>query len=311
MMDGALHELRAGMRTFARERRGGVIAALLLAVIAVAALLAPLVAPQNPFDLASLDVLDAEIPPAWMQGGDVRFLLGTDTQGRDILSAILYGTRISLTVGLLAVMIQAAIGVPLGLIAGYKGGRIDSVIARLADIQLSLSTLMLAIIALALVRAGLGGDTLGQFAVPLMVLVIGFAEWPVFARTARAATQVEAAKDHVRAARALGATGTRVVRSHILPNILSPLIVIATTQVASAIMAEAALSFLGLGLPATQPSLGTLIRSGYDLLFAGIWWVTVLPGLVLVGVLVAVNVLGDALRDALDPRLAGNLAPTA
>jgi peptide/nickel transport system permease protein len=153
------------------------------------------------------------------------------------------------------------------------------------------------------VRAGLGGETLGRLAVPLLVLVIGLAEWPTFARTARAATFAEAAKDHVRAAKALGASDVAVVGRHILPNILSPLIVVATTQVAGAIMAEAALSFLGLGLPITQPSLGTLIRSGYDLIFAGVWWVTVLPGLTLVGVLVAVNVLGDRLRDALDPWL--------
>jgi len=276
----------------------------MLAAIALAALAAPLIAPQNPFDLASFDVLDAELPPVWLQGGDPRFLLGTDSQGRDLFSAILYGTRISLTVGVLAVVIQAAIGIPLGLIAGYAGGRVDSLIARLADIQLSLSSLMLAIIALALARAGLGGETLGRFAVPLLVLVIGLAEWPFFARTARAATQVEAAKDHVRAARALGASSARIVARHILPNILSPLIVVATTQVAGAVMTEAALSFLGLGLPVTQPSLGTLIRSGYDLIFAGIWWVTLLPGLTLVALLVAVNVLGDALRDALDPRLA-------
>ncbi|MGC2409853.1 MAG: ABC transporter permease [Methyloceanibacter sp.] len=288
--------------------RGSALAAMLLGAIALAALFAPLIAPQNPFDLASFDVLDAELPPAWLKGGSQRFLLGTDSQGRDLFSAILYGTRISLTVGVLAVAIQAAIGIPLGLMAGYVGGRVDSLIARAADVQLSLSTLMLAIIALALVRAGLGGDTLGRFAVPLLVLVIGLAEWPYFARTARAATQVEAAKDHVRAGRALGASDAAIIRRHILPNILSPLIVVVTTQVAGAIMAEAALSFLGLGLPVTQPSLGTLIRSGYDLIFAGIWWVTVIPGLTLVGVLVAVNVLGDALRDALDPRLARELA---
>lgn len=276
---------------------------MLLGAVALAALFAPFIAPQNPFDLASFDVLDAELPPAWLEGGSRHFLLGADSQGRDLFSAILYGTRISLTVGVLAVAIQAAIGIPLGLIAGYVGGRVDRLIARAADVQLSLSTLMLAIIALALVRAGLGGETLGRFAVPLLVVVIGLAEWPYFARTARAATQVEAAKDHVRAGRALGASDATIVRRHILPNILSPLIVVATTQVAGAIMAEAALSFLGLGLPMTEPSLGTLIRSGYDLIFAGIWWVTVVPGLTLVGVLVAVNVLGDALRDALDPRL--------
>jgi peptide/nickel transport system permease protein len=162
---------------------------------------------------------------------------------------------------------------------------------------------MLAIIALALFRAGLGGESLSRFAVPLLVVVIGLAEWPFFARTARAASQVEAAKDYARAAKALGASNASILIRHILPNMLSPLIVVATTQVAGAIMAEAALSFLGLGMPVTKPSLGTLIRSGYDLIFAGAWWVTVLPGLVLILVLVAVNLLGDALRDALDPKL--------
>ena len=204
---------------------------------------------------------------------------------------------------MLAVAIQAAIGIPLGLIAGYVGGRVDSLIARVADVQLSLSTLILAIIALALVRAGLGGETLGRLAVPLLVLVIGLAEWPYFARTARAATLVEAPRTMSGPRRPWAPSNAGIIRRHILPNILSPLIVVATTQIAGAIMAEAALSFLGLGLPITQPSLGTLIRSGYDLIFAGIWWVTVLPGLTLVGVLVAVNVLGDTLRDALDPRL--------
>jgi len=297
---------RAGPRAvhaFAAGRPGAALAAILLGIIAVAAALAPLIAPQNPFDLASFDVLDAELPPFWLEGSDPRFLLGTDAQGRDLFSAILYGTRISLLVGVLAVAIQAAIGVPLGLMAGYVGGRADSLIARAADIQLSLSTLMMAIIALALFRAGLGGESLSRFAVPLLVVVIGVAEWPYFARTARASTQVEAAKDYIRAARALGGSSLSIVRRHILPNILSPLIVVATTQVAGAIMAEAALSFLGLGMPVTKPSLGTLIRSGYDLMFAGAWWVTVLPGLVLIGLLVSVNVLGDALRDALDPRL--------
>ena len=290
-------------RAFALDRPGSMLAAILLAAVALAAFAAPLVAPQNPFDLASFDVLDADLPPFFLDGSDQRFLLGTDSQGRDLLSAILYGTRISLTVGVLAVAIQAAIGVPLGLIGGYVGGKVDGLIARIADVQLSLSTLILAIISLALVRAGLGGETLGRLAVPLLVLVIGLAEWPYFARTARAATLVESAKDHVRAAKALGASDAAIIRRHILPNILSPLIVVATTQIAGAIMAEAALSFLGLGLPITQPSLGTLIRSGYDLMFAGIWWVTVLPGLALISVLVAVNVLGDTLRDALDPRL--------
>jgi peptide/nickel transport system permease protein len=288
---------------FAVENPGAGIAAILLGGIALAAVLAPLIAPYNPFDLSSLDVLDAELPPWWREGSDPRFLLGTDAQGRDLLSAILYGTRISLTVGVLAVAIQAAIGVPLGLLAGYQGGSIDSFVSRAGDIQLSLSTLMMAIIALALFRAGLGGDALSRYAVPLLVIVIGLAEWPYFARTARASTQVETTKDYVRAGRALGGSSFGIVWRHILPNVLSPLIVVATTQIAGAIMAEAALSFLGLGMPVTKPSLGTLIRSGYDLIFAGAWWVTVIPGLVLIVLLVSVNILGDALRDGLDPRL--------
>ncbi len=303
MIASPVHEAASRWRSLAAAHPGAMVAALLLALIASAALLAPLIAPHDPFDLASLDVLDAELPPWWREGSDPRFLLGTDAQGRDLLSAILYGTRISLTVGVLAVAIQAMIGVPLGLLAGYRGGIADTIVTRLADIQLSLSTLMMAIIALALFRAGLGGDALSRYAVPLLVVVIGLAEWPYFARTARAATQVEAAKDYVRAGRALGGSGPGIVWRHILPNIMSPLIVIATTQIAGAIMAEAALSFLGLGMPVTKPSLGTLIRSGYDLIFAGAWWVTVLPGLVLIAVLISVNVLGDALRDALDPRL--------
>jgi peptide/nickel transport system permease protein len=302
MSTAALRPRPRALFALAAQHPGGALAALILGVIAIAVALAPLIAPQNPFDLTSFDVLDANLPPDWLDGSDRRFLLGTDAQGRDLFSAILYGTRISLMVGLLAVVIQAAIGVPLGLAAGYAGGRVDTVVARAADIQLSLSTLIMAIIALALFRAGLGGESLSRFAVPLLVLVIGLAEWPYFARTARAATQVEAAKDYVRAGRALGASSFGIMWRHILPNILSPLIVVATTQVAGAIMAEAALSFLGLGMPVTKPSLGTLIRSGYDLMFAGAWWVTVLPGLVLIAVLISVNVLGDTLRNALDPR---------
>lgn len=288
--------------SFARHRPGTVLALIVLSVIAVAAFLAPLIAPYDPFDLAALDILDAELPPVWQEEGDPRFLFGTDAQGRDLLSAILYGVRISLLIGVLAVLIQAAIGITLGLLAGYFGGRIDSIVTRLADIQLALSTLMMAIVAMALVRAGLGGEALSLFAVPLLVLVIGLAEWPIFARTARAAVLVEVTRDYVRAARAVGDGDWTIIRRHILPNSLSPLIIVATTQVAGAIMAEAALSFLGLGMPVTKPSLGTLIRSGYDLMFAGSWWVTVLPGLVLIALLISINVLGDGLRDWLDPR---------
>lgn len=304
MSTEALPNRRSALRARAAGHPGGVIAAIMLGAIALAAAGAPLIAPQDPFDLASFDVLDGSLPPSWLAGSDPRFLLGTDAQGRDLLSAILYGTRISLSVGLVAVVIAAAIGVPLGLLAGYAGGRVDALVTRAADIQLSLSTLMMAIVALALFRAGFGGESLSRFAVPLLAIVIGLAEWPYLARTARAATQVEAAKDYVRAARALGASTAGIMWRHILPNIASPLIVVATTQIAGAIMAEAALSFLGLGMPVTKPSLGTLIRSGYDLMFAGAWWVTVIPGAVLIGLLVSVNVLGDTLRDALNPKRA-------
>lgn len=301
-MTAPVATIARGATAFTRGRPGALLSLLVLSVIAVAAFLAPLIAPQDPFDLASFDILDSELPPAWEEGGEARFPLGTDAQGRDLLSAILYGARISFMIGILAVLIQAAIGVFLGLLAGYFGGRIDSLVTRVADIQLALSTLMMAIVAMALVRAGLGGQALSLFAVPLLVIIIGLAEWPIFARTARAAVLVEVTKDYVRAARAIGDSDWTILRRHILPNSLSPLIILATTQVAGAIMAEAALSFLGLGMPVTKPSLGTLIRSGYDLMFAGSWWVTVLPGLVLIAVLISINVLGDGLRDWLDRR---------
>ncbi len=294
-----------GRRSLQAAARRPEIALLVLVLLlaAAAAIAAPWIAPQNPYDLASLDVMDAEIPPRWLAGGDPRFLLGTDAQGRDLFSACLYGLRISLLIGSLAVAIQATIGVPLGLVAGFVGGRVDTLITRLADIQLSLSTLMLAIVAMALFRAGFGDTMLAGHAIPILVVVIGLAEWPFFARTARAAMLVEKTKDYVRASRALGMSDLAIVYRHILPNILSPLIIVATIGIANAIMSEAALSFLGLGMPPTEPSLGSLIRSGYDLIFAGSWWVTVIPGMVLVVLLLCVNLLGDALRDAMDLRL--------
>ncbi len=295
----------APVRSAVRGHPGVIALLILLALFAAAGLFAPLIAPQNPYDLASLDILDSELPPVWLEGGSWTYPLGTDAQGRDLLSAVLYGLRISMLVGILAVVIQAAIGIPLGMLAGYLGGRADTIVTRFADIQLSLSTLMLAIVALALFRTWLGAESLGANAVPILVVVIGLAEWPFFARTARAGVLSEKAKDYVRAARALGATDGEIVRRHILPNILSPLIIVAAIGIANAIMAEAALSFLGLGMPPTRPSLGTLIRSGYDLIFAGAWWVTLIPGAVLVALLLTVNLLGDSLRDALDPRLKG------
>jgi peptide/nickel transport system permease protein len=290
------------MRAVLRDRVA-LVALILLAVIAGLAILAPLIAPQNPWDPRSLDLMNAELPPFWRAGSDPAFRLGTDAQGRDMLSAILYGAGISLAIGLLAVAIQATVGIGLGLLAGYAGGRVDTVVMRLADVQLSLSTLMVAIIALALMQAAVGAENFGTFAIPMLALVIGLAEWPHFARTARGSVLAEKQKPYVLAAQALGQAPRRIIMRHILPNVSSPLIVVATVQVANAIMAEAALSFLGLGMPVTQPSLGSLIRSGFDLLLAGAWWITLWPSVLLVAIILSINLVGDALRDALNPRL--------
>ena len=278
-------------------------AAIVLVVLAAASISAPFLVAQNPYDPAQLDVLDAEIPPMWQEGGDARFPLGTDAQGRDMLSAILFGTGISLIIGLFAVVIQAVLGITIGLFAGYRGGRWDTFFMRLADIQLSLSTLMVAIVALAVFQGIFGSERFGLLAVPMLVLVIGIAEWPHFARTVRGSVLAEREKDYVLAAKALGLRPPRIILRHILPNISSPILVVATLQVANAIMAEAALSFLGLGMPVTQPSLGALIRAGFELIFSGVWWITILPAAVLIVLILSINLIGDFLRDALNPRL--------
>ncbi len=279
---------------------------VIFAVIAIAALTAPLTAPTNPYDLASIDVMDSQIGPSWSDEGDERFLLGTDDQGRDLFSTILYGARVSLIIGILAVIVQAFIGVSLGLLAGYYGGWADNILMRLADVQLSFSTMLVAIIALAVVKTLLTGDAAqaySQWAIVILVLVIGIAEWPQYARTIRASVLAEKEKEYVEAAKVMGFGARRIMLVHILPNCLSPIVVISTVQVAHAIMAEAALSFLGLGMPVERPSLGGLIRSGYEYIFSGEWWITFFPGLVLVLLVLAINLLGDWLRDALNPRL--------
>ena len=294
----------AGIWRRLKSDRTASLALALIVLMALASALSPLLVNQNPYDPAQLDLMDAEIPPLWSSGGEARFPLGTDAQGRDMLSAMLFGTGVSLLIGLLAVVIQAAVGISLGLTAGYFGGRLDGLLMRLADIQLSLSTLMVAIIALAVFQNLFGAERFGLFAIPLLVIVIGIAEWPHFARTVRGSVLAEREKDYVRAAEALGLRPVRIIARHILPNIASPIIVVAALQVANAIMAEAALSFLGLGMPVSQPSLGALIRAGFELIFSGVWWVTTLPALVLVALILAINLLGDFLRDALNPRLA-------
>jgi peptide/nickel transport system permease protein len=279
---------------------GSGLAVLLLTAMAV---LAPILAPQNPYDPMQLSIMDSELPPFWMDGSDPRFLLGTDAQGRGILSTIMYGTGISLVIGVFAVLFQGVLGVAIGLTAGYIGGKVDAFLMRLADIQLSLSTLMVAIIALAVFQAAFGADAYEDMALLMIVMVIGIAEWPKYARTVRASVLAERHKEYVDAARVIGLGRWRIMLRHVLPNTLSPILVISTVQVAEAIMTEAALSFLGLGMPVNKPSLGSLIRGGFEFIFSGSWWITLFPALVLIVLILAINLLGDWLRDVLNPKL--------
>lgn len=273
-----------------------------IALVAIA-VLAPWLSPMNPYDLAQIDILASELPPFWVDGSDPAYLLGTDAQGRDMLSTILYGARVSLIIGFGAVALQAIIGVSFGLMAGYLGGRVDAFLMRLADIQLSFSTLMVAIIVGALVKAIFGGATFSTYAVPLLVVIIGLAEWPQYARTVRASVLAERSKEYVDAARVMGLRSKRIMFRHVLPNTLSPIFVISTVQIANAIISEAALSFLGLGMPETHPSLGSLIKAGFDYIQSGSWWITLIPGAVLVILVLSINLLGDWLRDVMNPRL--------
>lgn len=275
----------------------------ILALAVIAALLAPILAPFDPYDLGQIDIMDSEIPPSWESAGDERFWLGTDIQGRDLWSTILYGARISLIIGVCAVLLQAFLGIVIGLTAGYLGGRIDSFLMRMADIQLSFSTLMVAIVVLAISQAAFGSELYQQLAMPMLILVIGIAEWPQYARTIRASVLAEKEKEYVDAARVIGLRTPRIMFRHILPNTLSPILVISTVQIANAIISEASLSFLGLGMPVSQPSLGSLISSGFEVILSGSWWITVIPGLVLIVMVLAMNLLGDWLRDVLNPKL--------
>ncbi|CAH1533499.1 dipeptide ABC transporter membrane subunit DppC [Vibrio owensii] len=272
-------------------------------VFLVLAIAAPVLAPTDPYDLTSIDIMDSELPPSWMEDGDERFVLGTDEQGRDILSTILYGSRLSLTIGFLAVGLQLVLGIIIGLSAGYFGGRIDSFLMRFADVQLSFSTMMVAIIVSAIFKASFGSDFYSQYAVVMLVVIIGVAEWPQYARTIRASVLAEKKKEYVEAARVMGFKAPRIMFRHILPNCLSPILVISTVQVANAIMSEAALSFLGLGLPVDQPSLGALISIGFNYIFSGAWWITAFPGIVLVTLVLVINLLGDWLRDVFNPKI--------
>jgi peptide/nickel transport system permease protein len=274
---------------------------LLLCVIA--AIFAPWIAPHDPFDLRTLNLLDALAPPRWVEGSKPQYLLGTDDQGRDMLSAIMYGARISLLVGLASVALAIGLGVGLGLVAGYVGGKVDAVIMRIADVQLSFPAILIALLIDGVLKTVLPRDAHDTVSLLVLVLAIGLSNWVQYARTVRGCTMVEKGKEYVQAARVIGIPPLGIMARHLLPNVLGPVMVLATINIATAIVTEATLSFLGVGVPPTTPSLGTLIRVGNDFLFSGEWWITIFPGVALVVMVLSINLLGDWLRDALNPKL--------
>ena len=278
------------------------LAAAIAAICLFCSALAPWVAPYNPFDLASLNLSDARLPPAWIEGGSRAFVLGTDDQGRDILSALMYGARISLLVGLASVLVSLIVGVGLGLLSGFVGGKTDAFIMRVCDVMLSFPSILVALLINGVGRA-LFPNAHGTLAFGVIVFAIALTGWVQYARTVRGSRLVERNKEYVQAARVIGVSSLRIMRKHVLPNVMGPVLVLATIQVAAAIITEATLSFLGVGVPPTSPSLGTLIRVGNDFLFSGEWWITIFPGVMLVLIALSVNLLGDWLRDALNPRL--------
>ena len=286
-----------------RTSPSAVISAIVTLAILVGALCAPIIAPHNPFDLASLNIMDANTPPAWNPDGSAEFLLGTDDQGRDILSAILYGSRVSLLVGFASVLFSMVLGVSLGLISGYAGGRVDSIIMRIADVQLSFPAILIALLIDGVARGILPRDMHNELALYVLIFAIGISGWVQYARTVRGSTMVERNKEYVQAAKLIGIGPLTILRRHILPNVMGPVLVIATIHLAIAIITEATLSFLGVGVPPTAPSLGTLIRIGNSYLFSGMWWISIFPGIALVALVLSVNLLGDWLRDALNPKL--------
>ena len=266
------------------------------------AIFAGFVSPHNPFDLKTLELTEARIPPAWSVEGTRKFLLGTDDQGRDILSALFYGARISLMVGVISVILSLLIGVSLGLLAGFMGGWIDTFLMRLCDVMLSFPAILVALLIAGVGRA-LFPNAQDAVAFGVLIMAITLTGWVQYARTVRGTTMVEANKEYVQAARVTGVAPLRIMWRHVLPNVMGPVMVLSTIQVGTAIITEATLSFLGVGAPPTSPSLGTLIRIGNDYLFSGEWWITVFPGLMLILIALSVNLLGDWLRDALNPRL--------
>jgi peptide/nickel transport system permease protein len=280
-----------------------IVSLAVFALCVVAAVAAPLIAPHNPFDLRTLSLSNSLLPPGWVENGKAAFPLGTDDQGRDVLSAIMFGARISLLVGMASVLFAIVLGVSLGLLAGYAGGKVDAFIMRVADVQLSFPAILIALLIDGVARVALPRGSHDQVAVYVLVLAIGLSNWVQYARTVRGSTMVEKSKEYVQAARVIGVTPVGIMARHLLPNVLGPVLVLATINIATAILTEATLSFLGVGVPPTEPSLGTLIRIGNEFLFSGEWWITIFPGAALVVMVLSINLLGDWLRDALNPRL--------
>ncbi|WP_419902463.1 ABC transporter permease [Kiloniella sp.] len=282
---------------------GAIIAAILTFLMVFGAAFANFVAPHNPFDLATVDLFDALLPPAWEEEGNASYLLGTDDQGRDVFSTILYGSRISLIVGFASVGLAAILGIAVGLISGYAGGVVDSILMRIADVQLSFPAILIALLIDGVARGIMPRETHDELAVYVLVVAIGLSFWVQYARTVRSSVMVERNKEYVQAGQVIGLPDWIILVRHILPNVMGPVLVIATIQLALAVITEATLSFLGVGVPPTSPSLGTLIRIGNDYLFSGEWWITIFPGAALVILVLSVNILGDWLRDALNPKL--------
>ena len=277
--------------------------AIIILALLVGALFAPWLAVSDPYDLATLDLLASRLPPVWVSGGQMPYLLGTDTQGADMLSLILYGLRTSLTVGVLAVLLSCTLGTILGLIAAWYEGPIGAIVMRAADVQFTFPAIVLALLFGGLSRAFMPPSAVADLAMPMVVIALGLSHWPHFARLVRGATLVEKNKDYVAAARLSGRGASFILRRHVLRNVINPIAVLATLDIAFAVMGEATLSFLGFGLPPTEPSLGTLIRIGYGYLFSGDWWLVIFPAGALMALIVGVNLFGDWLREALNPKL--------
>lgn len=280
-----------------------VVAAIITVIMVSGALLSPVLAPHDPFDQAAVDLMDSHTPPAWEEDGTANFLLGTDNLGRDIFSTILYGSRLSLLVGVASVALAMVLGIALGLTSGYVGGWVDAIIMRVAEMQLTIPAILFALLVDGVLRGFFPDDHSVGVALLVLILSIGISGWVQYARTIRASTMVEKKKEYVQAAKMMGIHPALVMMRHVLPNVMGPVLVLATIHLAVAIITEATLSFLGVGLPPNQPSLGTLIRIGNDFLFSGEWWITIFPGLTLALLVLSVNLLGDWLRDALNPKL--------